>query len=210
MSKRGENIYKRKDGRWEGRYIKEKNDKKYNMDMYMENLTKKQKKNFYWLLIILRKNKILKKKNQENFEVIAEEWLDVLKTRLKKSSIIKYSNIIKLYLIPKFKGELINSITDNDLYNFNLELLSCGGIESKGLSSNTVLSVFSVLKRIFEYEKKQRKINIEGFERIGIKQSFTPMRILTISEQERLNGYLNKDLTPCNLGILMSMYLVWE
>ena len=23
MSKRGENIYKRKDGRWEGRYIKE-------------------------------------------------------------------------------------------------------------------------------------------------------------------------------------------
>ena len=24
MSKRGENIYKRKDGRWEGRYIKER------------------------------------------------------------------------------------------------------------------------------------------------------------------------------------------
>lgn len=27
MSKRGENIYKRKDGRWEGRYLKP--DKKY-------------------------------------------------------------------------------------------------------------------------------------------------------------------------------------
>lgn len=25
MAKRGENIYKRKDGRWEGRYIKERN-----------------------------------------------------------------------------------------------------------------------------------------------------------------------------------------
>ena len=28
MSKKGENIYKRKDGRWEGRYIKEHIDSK--------------------------------------------------------------------------------------------------------------------------------------------------------------------------------------
>ncbi len=28
MSKRGENIYKRKDSRWEGRYIKERNNNK--------------------------------------------------------------------------------------------------------------------------------------------------------------------------------------
>ncbi|MFD2385749.1 hypothetical protein ACFSQ1_00145 [Enterococcus rivorum] len=26
MSKKGENIYKRKDGRWEGRYIKARNE----------------------------------------------------------------------------------------------------------------------------------------------------------------------------------------
>ncbi len=207
MSKRGENIYKRKDGRWEGRYIKEKNDKKIQYGYVYGKSYKETKEKLLLTVNNFKEEQNIKEKSQENFEVIAEEWLDVLKTRLKKSSIIKYSNIIKLYLIPKFKGELINSITGNDLYNFNLELLSCGGIESKGLSSNTVLSVFSVLKRIFEYAKKQRKINIEGFERIGIKQSFTPMRILTISEQERLNEYLNKDLTPCNLGILMSMYL---
>ena len=42
MSRRGENIYKRKDGRWEGRYIKGyAPDKKQFMDMSMRNHTEK-------------------------------------------------------------------------------------------------------------------------------------------------------------------------
>ena len=47
MAKKGENIYKRKDGRWEGRYIQyyDKN-KKQNMDMFMPKPIAKQNKNF--------------------------------------------------------------------------------------------------------------------------------------------------------------------
>ncbi len=207
MSKRGENIYKRKDGRWEGRYIKEKNDKKIMYGYVYGKSYKEAKEKLSEAINSFKEEKIIREKNQENFEVIAEEWLNASKSRLKKSSVIKYGNIIKTYLIPKFKGKLIYKINCEDMSNFNAELLSCGGVEKKGLSSNTISSVFSVLKRIFEYAGKQRKIHMEDFECICIKQNFKPMRILTISEQEKLCEYLNNDLTPCNLGILMSMYL---
>ncbi len=207
MSKRGQNIYKRKDGRWEGRYIKEKNDKKIIYGYVYGKSYKEAKEKLLAAVNNFREEKNIREKNQENFEVIAKEWLNASKSRLKKSSVTKYGNIIKTYLIPKFKGKLINDITCDDISDFNIELLSRGGIENKGLSSNTISSVFSVLKRIFEYANKQRKAHTKDFERICVKQSFTPMRILTILEQERLNEYLNRDLTPCNLGILMSMYL---
>ena len=45
--KKGENIYKRKDGRWEGRYILDSNTK--NMGMFMEKAIQKQKINFQLL-----------------------------------------------------------------------------------------------------------------------------------------------------------------
>ncbi len=82
-----------------------------------------------------------------------------------------------------------------------------GGIKNEGLSSNTISSIISVLKRIFEYADKQLKINMDYFKRLGVKQNFAPIKILTISEQKKLNNYLINNLTPCNLGILMSMYL---
>lgn len=42
MSKKGENIYKRKDGRWEGRYIKYYDENsKPNMDTSKQRLTAK-------------------------------------------------------------------------------------------------------------------------------------------------------------------------
>ena len=53
MSRKGENIYKRKDGRWEGRYIKARSQSgKLFTDMYMLPPTKKQKENAVRLLLI--------------------------------------------------------------------------------------------------------------------------------------------------------------
>ena len=45
MSRRGDNIYLRKDGRWEGRYIKDRIDGKYATDMYLEHLLQRCMKN---------------------------------------------------------------------------------------------------------------------------------------------------------------------
>ena len=45
MPRKGENIYKRKDGRWEGRYIKGKNINGKNKYGYLEAIKKALEKN---------------------------------------------------------------------------------------------------------------------------------------------------------------------
>ena len=44
MSRRGENIYRRKDGRWEGRYVKSHENGRFTMAMFTERPTEKYSK----------------------------------------------------------------------------------------------------------------------------------------------------------------------
>lgn len=45
MARRGENIHKRKDGRWEARFLKKRINNKSVYISFMEKHTKKQKRN---------------------------------------------------------------------------------------------------------------------------------------------------------------------
>lgn len=206
MSKRGVNIYKRKDGRWEGRYIKcYTNGKlKYGYvyaktyrevkEKLLENINSKQEV----------KNSIATSKLV--FEIAAEKWLDSITSQLKESSIVKYRNILNSYLYPSFGKMEINSITYSDITDFSTKLINCGGIKKTGLSPKTVSAVLSVLKSIFEYTAKDESIIIPDFSDIYIKQCPKPMRILSVSEQSKLNQYLRNDLSLSNIGILICMF----
>ncbi len=201
MSKKGENIYKRKDGRWEGRYIKEFADNKAKYG-YIYGKTYKETKE----KLIKAINETYKGSNNIYFKVMAEKWLESLKSRLKESSIIKYSNILKVHLYPKFDKSLINSITSRDIMDFYNELLNFSGGNKKGLSSRTISGILSILKSIFIYASKNEDINIPDFSGIYVKHEFKPMRILSVSEQHKLNQYLCDNKSLCNIGILICMY----
>ena len=41
---------------------------------------------------------------------------------------------------------------------------------------------------------------------ISVKQPQKPMRILSKEEQKELSEYLCSDLTPCHMGILLTLY----
>lgn len=129
-----------------------------------------------------------------------------MKSHLKISSIIKYTNILTEYLYPKFNEVSIDSITGRDIINFNAELLESGGADKKGLSPKTVSSILSVLKSIFIYASRNDDINMPDFSGICIKQTFKPMRILSVFEQNKLNQYLCNNKSLRNLGILVCMY----
>lgn len=206
MSKRGVNIYKRKDGRWEGRYIKcNINGKlKYGYvyaktyreakEKLLENVNSKQEV----------KNNIATSKLV--FEIAAEKWLDSITSQLKESSIVKYRNILKSYLYPSFGKMEINSITYSDITDFSTKLMDFGGIKKTGLSPKTVTAVLSVLKSILEYTAKNESIIIPDFSNIYIKQCPKPMRILSVSEQSKLIQYLHNNISLSNIGILICIF----
>lgn len=193
MSKSGNNIYKRKDGRWEGRYVKAAVDGKTRYG-YVYGNTQSEVEGKLELVI------------QSTFRHIAAEWLRAQKPQLKESSMAKYTNILDTYLLPQYGSANIQSIQRNDFAAFSRSLLESGGAKAGGLSPKTVNCIISVMKNIMEYAGAERNIEVADMRRLEVKQPQKPMRILSLPEQARLNQSLLAHMSPCNLGILLCLY----
>lgn len=203
MPRQGKNIYRRKDGRWEGRYSKGKSDGKYRYgSVFGKTYDEVEQK----LDALKSKNSNISAISEVLFEDIALEWLSVQQPELKASSYAKYRNLLKSYMIPEFGRLPIQSITRGEVSKFSRKMLIEGGIKGKGLSSKTVNSILSVLKNILDYTLREKEISVVDIADISVRQQQKPMRILSRTEQEILSRYLCEDPTSCNLGILLSLY----
>lgn len=60
------------------------------------------------------------------FGSLAEGWLYQNKQFFKESTIIKYQNLLKLYLIPEFEHYALEDFTYVRLNEFSLKLLQFG------------------------------------------------------------------------------------
>lgn len=99
MARRGENIRKRKDGRWEGRYIKARTSEGKIQWGYVYGtvyaevkrvlIQKKAEAGFYNL-----------KRTNLTFEALAEVWLHPQRNAVKESTYAHYSYTLHKYLLP--------------------------------------------------------------------------------------------------------------
>ena len=207
MSRKGENIYKRKDGRWEGRYIRERVDGKIKYGYIFAHSYKDAKEK---LIHARQKNltNLLMKTEISNylFSEISDEWICVNNSNWKESTLVKYTNILNSYLLPAFGEKNIFHISRENVNNYISELLNHGGCKGKGLSPKSVNSIISVMKNIFEYAEINKGYNLINFKGLNTKQIQHPMRILNMNEQQKLNTYLLKNQNDVTMGILISLY----
>lgn len=206
MSRRGENIYKRKDGRWEGRYIKGYDGGKAKYG-YVFARTYNEVKNELARVAnrsILLENDVAQKSMQSDFfSTIADAWLVSKKAQWKQSSVVKYTNILESYIFPEFANKEISEITRDEVVMFSNKLLDSGGMSGKGLSPKTVTSILSVMKNVFAYAVQVKGCDALDLKSVTVKQSQKPMRILSRMEQQKLSKYLYENINPCNLGIFL-------
>lgn len=211
MPRRGENIYKRKDGRWEGRYIKGHSEGKIQYGyVYARTYNEVKAK----LSISVIENISLKKTEvqdsyyykNDNFSDVSRKWFEFIKPQLKESSVVKYTNVLKTYLLPEFEKKNISDISRDDINKFCSNLMDTGGVQKRGLSSRTVTNIMSVLRNIFKYASRYNNCHVIDLHDITIRQTQPKMRILTNNEQQKLNDYLYSNLDLFNLGILLCMY----
>lgn len=141
MPRQGKNIYLRKDGRWEGRYQKEKvnGKRKY---VYVFGRTYEEVEQT--LIAVKAEAQAPKSLSSFLFENVSLEWLDAQKPQLKISSYAKYANLLNSYLLPSFGIMPIQSITRNIAIKYSRELLASGGVSGQGLAPKTVNSIVSV------------------------------------------------------------------
>ncbi len=210
MPRKGENIYKRKDGRWEGRYIKDRvNGKaKYGYvfaHSYKEvkELLSKAKSNVAVIPVSIDRSSNL---TVYSFSDISHEWIELNRSQWKNSSLTKYINILNNYLLPRFGQCNMLDISREEVASYISELLVKGGYCGTGLAPKTVNSIISVMKNIFEYASVNKNLSLIGFKGLNAKQNQKPMRILSTTEQNNLNEYLLKNPENTSLGILLSLY----
>ena len=149
MARKGENIFKRKDRRWEGRYIRDRVNGKavYGYvfgKTYSEVKAKKNK------AIATKIPQFSSSHNTEAlFKDVAVQWLEDLKAIRKKSTIVKYKGQLQRYIIPNFGNLSINNITNNNLVNFSRKLLSRDN--GRALSPRTIADILSIMKSIRKF-----------------------------------------------------------
>lgn len=155
MSRRGENIFKRKDGRWEARIPEYRvNGEKVYRSIYGKSYTEvKLKKEEYYSSESHKK--FTKPLRLITFADIADYWLTTIKGTVKESSFTRYHRNIHSYLNPAIGTLTLPKITSNAICQLKDEMLESGGKRGDGLSEKTVSDLLSTLKMILMYAEEQ-------------------------------------------------------
>ena len=205
MPRKGENIYKRKDGRWEGLYIKGYKTDGKALYGYIYGYTYKETKE-KMRNIVTEKRLIPEHANTvSSFEGLAAKWLYSQKSRVKSSTYSKYNNILQLYILPCIGTIHVDKISYEDIERLCDNMLDHGGKDRKGLSPKTVADTVSVVKNIVRFGLQNVYYHSLDMHLIRVRQPAHELRILSVSEQIRLYTHLITNLSPPNLGILICM-----
>lgn len=148
MSKRGENIYKRKDGRWEGRYLTYKDGAKKYISVYGRTYTAVKDK-----LLTARQNAAVSQAANNlpdcclTVANLFAKWLREKATLIKPSSYIRYKGLLDAHLLPALGICPVNKLTVQTISAFLQDKLCRGRLDKKGgLSAKTIADILCLIK----------------------------------------------------------------
>ena len=201
MGKKGENIYKRKDGRWEARYVKGyKPDGEIRYGYcYGKTYREAKDKAIQAKSSVINHLPIRKEIKKKRFSLYCDEWILLKRSCVKESTFIKYFTTIEKYIKPRLGGCYAEAFTETLIEQFSYDLLH----EVK-LSPKTVKDILTMVRSIVNYMKKKNP-SVESVEIVYPKENKKEMRVLSREEQMRFVEYLLNDMDVCKFGILLAL-----
>ncbi|ALS00968.1 hypothetical protein ATZ33_06170 [Enterococcus silesiacus] len=202
MTRKGENIYKRKDGRWEGRYIKKRDSEGriiYGYTYGKRYIEVKSK-------LIILKAQYYEPNALRIFNGDLEEWsvywlYHYKKSTIKQSTFFNYKWLIKKYILPYIGEKRIGDLTNEDIRSY-IETL-----EKLGLSHGTTNNIFILLKKILEEAENQNIISSNPCRNIKLTRKKYRNKVpvaLTMNEQKQLEYFAFKE-KGCS-AIILALY----
>ena len=154
MSRKGENIYKRKDGRWEGRYLKRTPDGKTRYGYvyaasYREAKSRLQKAAALW-----ETNPPRAKNDELILSAVAQRWEENIAQQVKESSFVKYHTIIVNHLLPALGNVNVEDMTHELIESFSITLLRGEAKNGRPLAPRTVSDILCVLRSILRFARR--------------------------------------------------------
>ena len=211
MPKTGNNIYMRKDGRWEGRYIKERNanGKIAYGSVYGKTCLEVRHQLSLHSDDVFAPTSIRDDSHPrliKTFAEVASQWLSVISLKVKQSTYAGYSATLALHILPQLGSCNMQSLSAVDISRFAGHKLENGRIDGKGgLSAKTVRDMLSIVKSVMEFARAEDIIT-GGLAITYPKQQQQAMRVLSRQEQSSLVAVLISDMDVHKLGILLCLY----
>ena len=188
------NIYHRKDGRWEGRIPSNQTPGQGGRYTAFYGKTKEE--------VAAKMSQFRTKFVTADISLtVAElyvEWLRCNQPRLKESTIANYMMKAEKHILPAFGACQVTSLTLNEVYDFIRQK------QEAGLSNRYISDILVLMKSVFRYGVMRYRINnpIDGL--VMPKRHKSEVRLLTKSEQERLEQYIAENRSLTTLGIALS------
>ena len=198
--RKGESIFKRKDGRYEARYVKDYKDGRAVYGYVYADSYNKVKARRTEVLSRIPSRIIKPRRVKNDLNYLIDNWLNS-KTNLKESSYTKYYNLINEHIrndigkvkVPRLSSELVN--------NYIIRKLESGKLNRKGgLSKNTVYDICNILKQVFKANKKDINM-VKIMKVVGVGKS------IYSNEKIDLERILSKDDSLIAIGVQLSLLL---
>lgn len=206
MPRRGENIRKRKDNRWEGRYIKEydfSGKAKY-ASVYAYSYLEVKKK-LTEAKVTTPKSTSLK--NVISFREVLFLWIEHKRNEIKEQTYVRYLYIIENHIIPKIHKMPISQVNNDFINNFLIEKRKHGRLDGNGgLSASYTQTISFVLNSAISYAVEMNFCNPIVGNKIKIQKKKSHLEVLSLVEQARFENYLITDVDPRKIGVLLTLY----
>ncbi len=184
MTKKGENIYKRKDGRWEGRYKKGRKDNgqlKYGY-IYGKTYTEVKQKMYEY-----------KAKYQNSIQLTSEDemlykewvviWISDHRLQIKTSTYTTYIYKLKKYILPIIGDIELNQLNDNKIQ----EVITIW--MQRGLKSSTIHVLHHILKKSLNDAYDLNQLSQKPCQKIRLpKKQKVHAKAITRQEQKKLEN----------------------
>lgn len=153
MPKKGENIYKRKDGRWEGRYIRcYDTDGKAKYGYIYGRTYSDVKDELVQKKADAIRHPVAGSQRAVLYNDILDAWLRASKLKTKESTHARYSQLVRTHIKPHLGRYQLSRISTQQIEVFLEHLLSEGRLDGTGgLSPKTVTDILAIIKNTMEY-----------------------------------------------------------
>lgn len=207
MPKRGENIHKRKDGRWEGRYIKDRD--------FAGRAIYKSVYGKSYLEVKHKLNEIIKNPSlpdldsykEYQFKDVLSMWLQANKMNFKGATENKYQHLINTHIVPDL-GELkISKMTAKTINSFIESKLQNGRVKNnESLSNSYVRSMMLIINSAIQFAVDEHMCGPLSGKISKPKLEKNEITIFTPLEQKRLEVSCQSNFDCTKLGVLLSLY----
>lgn len=206
MPRRGDNIRKRKDGRWEARYVTDDNEglsKKY-ASVYGKSYQEAREKREQ---IIKHSKEEVRYSKDLYFRDVLKSWQDSNRVRLKDSSVSRYQNLIDTHILPELGNRRMSQINASVINRFLTAKLKTGRLDKTGgLSASYVRSITLIISSAINYgvsEKMCKPLCSHITKPTVTRKELT---VLSESEQSRLENELLDNMNEEKLLIFITLY----